>query len=154
MDGGSFIRRAKVCGVILRVCSNLARDAACSLRKIHEHASTSLATGEHILSDLPRKSNHSANFFRPTQMKSRLLEELKKTSSMQTSTHKTLLQGDFWHGNLIRGVAGELMLIDWQYARWDSDVSLDVYLFLLAGALANTPVEIREIKLVERRNIF
>lgn len=120
---------------------DLARDAARSLRKIHEHASTSLAAGEHILSDLPRKIESFRKLFSPNADESRLLEELEKTSSMQTSTHKTLLQGDFWHGNLIRGVAyGELMLIDWQYARWDSDVSLDVYLFLLAGALANTPV--------------
>jgi hypothetical protein len=29
------------------------------------------------------------------------------------------------------------MFIDWQYSHWSTDVSLDVYLFLMAGALAS-----------------
>lgn len=119
---------------------DLAQDAARSLREIHEHASTPLITGERILSDLPRKIESFRKLFSPSVDESRLLEELERTSSMQASTHKTLLQGDFWHGNLIRDAAyRQLMLIDWQYARWDTNVSLDVYLFLLAGALSNTP---------------
>jgi aminoglycoside phosphotransferase (APT) family kinase protein len=118
----------------------LARDVAHSLRKIHEHASTPLASGERTPSDLPRKIESFRKLFSPNADESRLLNELEQTVSKQNVTHKTLLQGDFWHGNLIRDAKyGELMLIDWQYARWDSDVSLDVYLFLLAGALANTP---------------
>lgn len=119
---------------------DLARDAARALREIHEHASTPLVAGECIPSDLPHKIESFRKLFSPGADESRLLEAMEQTASMQTSTHKTLLQGDFWHGNLIRGAAyNELMLIDWQYARWDTDVSLDVYLFLLAGALANTP---------------
>jgi hypothetical protein len=38
------------------------------------------------------------------------------------------------------------MLVDWQFARWSVDVSMDVYFFLLAGALSatrNIPVEER-----------
>jgi hypothetical protein len=32
----------------------------------------------------------------------------------------------------------KLVLIDWQFARWSADVSMDVYFFLLAGALSAT----------------
>jgi hypothetical protein len=118
----------------------LARDAAHSLRQIHERASTPLVASERTPSDLPLKIKSFRKLFLPNADESRLLNELEQTELMQGATHKTLLQGDFWHGNLIRDAKhGELMLIDWQYARWDTNVSLDVYLFLLAGALANTP---------------
>lgn len=117
----------------------LSRDAARSLREIHERASKPLAAGERLPSDLPRKIETFRKLFSPSEEESRALQELEQAHGLESlPTFKTLLQGDFWHGNLIRGAAhGELMLIDWQYARWDSDVSLDVYLFLLAGALAN-----------------
>ncbi|MBI5932762.1 MAG: aminoglycoside phosphotransferase family protein [Chloroflexi bacterium] len=117
----------------------LASDAARSLREVHERAAKPLAAGERVPSDLPRKIEAFRKLFSPSEAESRLLAELEQAASAQASTHKTLIQGDFWHGNIIRGAKhGDLMLIDWQYARWDSDVSLDVYLFLLAGALANT----------------
>lgn len=120
----------------------LASDAARSLREIHEHASRPVVAGEHIPSDLPRKIETFRKLFPLNADESCLLTELEQVNLAQTFTHKTLLQGDFWHGNLIRSAAhGELMLIDWQYARWDFNVSLDVYLFLLAGALANTPAD-------------
>lgn len=120
----------------------LARDAARSLREVHERASRPLAADERIPSDLPRKIESFRKLFSPSEAESRLLAELEQAASAQASTHNTLLQGDFWHGNLIRGAErGELMLIDWQYARWDTDVSLDVYLFLLAGALSNSPTD-------------
>jgi hypothetical protein len=40
----------------------------------------------------------------------------------------------------------KLMFVDWQFASWSVDVSMDVYFFLLAGALyatGNGPVEQR-----------
>ena len=56
-----------------------------------------------------------------------------------TATHKVLIQGDFWHGNMIRDEArGKLLFVDWQFARWSVDVSMDIYFFLLAGALSAT----------------
>ena len=125
----------------------LARDAARSLREVHERAAKPLAAGERVPSDLPRKIEAFRKLFSPSEAESRLLAELEQAASAQVSTHKTLIQGDFWHGNIIRGAKnGDLMLIDWQYARWDSDVSLDVYLFLLAGALANTPLHDAQAK--------
>ncbi len=126
---------------------DLARDAARSLREIHERASKPLAASERVPSDLPRKIEAFRKFFSPSEEESRLLTEFEQAVSAQVSTHQTLIQGDFWHGNIIRGAKhGDLMLIDWQYARWDSDASLDVYLFLLAGALANTPTDDAQAK--------
>lgn len=122
--------------------TELARDAAGVLRSLHERAAQPLAAGGRVPSDLPRKIETFRKLFSPGDTESRWLAELERSVLSQTSTHKTLIQGDFWLGNIIRGEGrGELMLIDWQYARWDSDVSLDVYLFLLAGALINTPAD-------------
>jgi hypothetical protein len=54
-----------------------------------------------------------------------------------------LIQGDFWHGNMIRDQKRHsLMFVDWQFARWSVDVSMDVYFFLLAGALSAVDDEI------------
>lgn len=61
----------------------------------------------------------------------------KLNENLSNGNERVLLHGDFWHGNLIHEKKSKnLMVVDWQYARWSSDVSLDVYLFLLAGALA------------------
>ena len=60
-----------------------------------------------------------------------------------SASHKILIQGDFWHGNIIRDKKrGNLKFVDWQFARWSVDVSMDVYFFLLAGALSATENEV------------
>jgi len=69
------------------------------------------------------------------------LSDLVKTveSNLATASHKVLIQGDFWHGNMIQDEKHKkLMFVDWQFAHWSVDVSLDVYFFLLAGALSAT----------------
>jgi hypothetical protein len=64
------------------------------------------------------------------------LASMVKKSVLEAS-HKVLIQGDFWHGNMMQDKKREkLMFIDWQFARWSVDVSMDVYFFLLAGALS------------------
>jgi hypothetical protein len=79
--------------------------------------------------------------FKPSADEERALSELVNTVNerLKTASHKVLLQGDFWHGNMIRDKQrGTLMLVDWQFARWSADVSVDVFFFLLAGALSAT----------------
>lgn len=63
-----------------------------------------------------------------------------------SATHKILIQGDFWHGNMIRDKKRKnFIFVDWQFARWSVDVSMDVYFFLLAGVLsANENEEARQ----------
>jgi Ecdysteroid kinase-like family len=72
------------------------------------------------------------------------LARLVETENIRTESakHKVLIQGDFWHGNMIRDKQrGNLMFVDWQFARWSVDVSMDVYFFLLAGVLSATENE-------------
>lgn len=133
----------------------LAREAARSLREVHDRASKPLEAGERVPSDLPRKIQAFRELFSPNEDELRLLSELAQVCSSRAATRKTLIQGDFWHGNLIRGAAhGGLVFIDWQYARWDTDVSLDVYLFLLAGALANVSAAAAEEKARRARELL
>jgi hypothetical protein len=69
----------------------------------------------------------------------RALDALIEAVDLRTASasHRILLQGDFWHGNMIRDKKRRnLIFVDWQFARWSVDVSMDVYFFLLAGALS------------------
>ena len=69
------------------------------------------------------------------QILSNLEDEVK--ALQEKAIYKVLIQGDFWHGNILRNTENRnLMIIDWQYSRWSIDASLDLYLLLLAGALA------------------
>jgi hypothetical protein len=72
------------------------------------------------------------------------LAALVETVDLRTASasHKILIQGDFWHGNMIRDKKRRnLIFVDWQFARWSVDVSMDVFFFLLAGALSATENE-------------
>lgn len=113
----------------------IVREAGRLLGELHRRACRPLEeTAAPFL--FPRMANLFRSLFSLAEEEERLLARLEQACQI-SSAQMTLLQGDFWHGNLLRSAAhGGLMLVDWQYARWDSDVSLDVYLFLMAGALA------------------
>jgi hypothetical protein len=91
--------------------------------------------------DFEGKLNKFRASFPLTADEERALSELANTLSqrLKAVSHKVLIQGDFWHGNMIRDrQRGRLMFVDWQFARWSADVSIDVFFFLLAGALSAT----------------
>jgi aminoglycoside phosphotransferase (APT) family kinase protein len=120
----------------------LAVDAARSLRDILDQTATSLAKGEQISSDFPQKVDKFKELYSLTESENRVIADLleRLETVRARASHKVLIQGDFWHGNMIREAHhGHLMFVDWQYSRWVTDVSLDVYLFLLAAALASVP---------------
>ena len=115
----------------------LSREAALSLRTLHDRVSFSLDNREKASSDFSRKAEAFIKIYSPSDEELRALSELTGCYMAQTANFRTMIQGDFWHGNIIRDAAhGNLVFVDWQYARWSTDVSLDVYLFLLAGAVA------------------
>jgi len=121
---------------------SLAVDAAESLRDMVDATATQLADGENVPTDTMQKIEKFKEMYRFTEREDQAILGLIKyiESIRKKATHKVLIQGDFWHGNMIRNsIHGKLMFVDWQYSRWSTDVSLDVYLFLLAGALANAP---------------
>jgi aminoglycoside phosphotransferase (APT) family kinase protein len=120
----------------------LAVDAAQSLRDILNQTATPLTVGEQVSLDFPQKVEKFKRLYPLTENGNRILADIVKQLEADRArvSHKVLIHGDFWHGNLIREAQhGNLMLVDWQNSRWATDVSLDVYLFLLAGALASAP---------------
>ncbi len=129
--------------------SALAKESARLLRHLNRLTESPIERGESLDSRFPEKAAKFRELFQITPEEDRVLSDLAKTldSSMAKASHKVLIQGDFWHGNMIRDEKqGKLMFVDWQFARWSVDVSLDVYFFLLAGALSatgNGPVEQR-----------
>lgn len=143
LDGKSWLRTSqKKFWRDARQVRDLFTDAAHSLRELNEYTAIALKSGEASkLSFIPKiEKFRQINVLtdNESQALTDLIDQLAVRAS--TATHKVLLQGDFWHGNTIRGsVYGKLMLLDWQYSRWSTDISLDVYMFLLAGALATVP---------------
>jgi Phosphotransferase enzyme family len=122
----------------------LGRDAAHSLRNLNR------------LTERPREENEAQNarwlekvekfkdLFQLTPEEEHILSNLAEAVKVRTTSasHQVLIQGDFWHGNMIRDEKRRsLMFIDWQFAHWSVDVSMDVYFFLLAGALSATKNE-------------
>src|SRR5215207_2691612 len=119
----------------------LARDAARSLRALNDLTESPIQERESLDPEFQKKADKFRELFQLAPMEDRALADLTATVNgmAATATHKVLIQGDFWHGNMIRDEArGKLMFIDWQFARWSPDVSMDVYFFLLAGALSST----------------
>lgn len=117
-------------------------DAARALREMNEYTATLVSRDDSNLSDFPLKISKFQELFVLSENERAALDEIIILQKKQVTdfTHKVLLQGDFWHGNIVRGKPhGKLMLLDWQYSRWSRDVSLDVYMFLLAAALASVP---------------
>ncbi len=120
--------------------SALANTAARVLRDLNRLTESPLEVGESPDLSFSVKADKFKNLFPLTFEEEQILSELVQVVERNTSaaTHKVIIQGDFWHGNMIRDEAQGLKLIDWQFARWSADVSMDVYFFLLAGALSAT----------------
>jgi hypothetical protein len=118
--------------------ASLSREAAKLLRELHRlTASPPAASGPLDRSFSARTETFQA-LFSLTVEEQVVLAEVEHALREQeaSATHLVIVQGDFWHGNMIRHERHGLRLIDWQFARWSADVSMDVYFFLLAGALS------------------
>lgn len=127
--------------------SLLAREAARTLRNLNRLTETPIEEHDAIDSQFPEKVEKFRSLFALTRQEEEALATLVEILNARTASakHQVLIQGDFWHGNMIRdGKRGNLRFVDWQFARWSADVSLDVYFFLLAGALSATKTESTE----------
>jgi len=119
------------------------------LRNLNNRTATPIQPGEVLDSDFQKPIDKFRELFQVGSEEDQALSGLVKIvkNSRAAASHKVLIQGDFWHGNMIReGARGRLKFVDWQFARWSVDVSMDVYFFLLAGALSASgygPVEQR-----------
>jgi Phosphotransferase enzyme family len=127
----------------------LAKEAARTLRALNQLTESPKEPDESLNVNFQSKADKFRELFQLNREEDRLLLELVKlvNEGSKAAPHKVLIQGDFWHGNMIRDKQrGALMFVDWQFARWSVDASLDLYFFLLAGALSatgNGPVEER-----------
>ena len=124
-----------------RQVTALARQAAGTMRALNEMTARPVQQPIEISLTLQKNADTFRGLFRLTTDEEDALSELVSivNEKSRTVSQEVLIQGDFWHGNMIRDKKGEtLRLVDWQFARWSTDVSLDVYFFLLAGALAAT----------------
>ena len=120
----------------------LATDAGKYLAEILDQTTTPLTAENHPISDFDKKAEKYKLMHTLLDAEIDAVSELKNVigTIYRTATHKILVHGDYWHGNMIRAKShGELMLVDWQYSHWHVDAALDVYLFLLASALAAAP---------------
>ncbi len=117
--------------------SALAVKVAHSLRVLDDGTARRLEVDDPILRDFASKAKRFQELFALSEKESQGLAELLDFANRRyaAATHKVLIQGDFWHGNLIQEPNhDELKFVDWQFARWSVDVSLDVYFFIMTGA--------------------
>ncbi|HEY3473219.1 MAG TPA: phosphotransferase [Anaerolineales bacterium] len=117
----------------------LATEAARSLRELNQLTASPIGAEEQLVSEFHRKAAKFREIFSTNTEENHALSDLTTVldDRSRRSSHKVVVQGDFWHGNMIRHKQrGRLMFVDWQFAHWSVDVSLDVYFFLLAGALS------------------
>jgi Phosphotransferase enzyme family. len=125
----------------------LAREAAHALRDLNRLTEIPIEDVESKDARFHEKAEKFRELFQITGEEERALTALVETLNIRTTSakHKVLIQGDFWHGNMIRDKKRKnLIFVDWQFARWSVDVSMDVYFFLLAGALSATKNEVIE----------
>ncbi len=123
----------------------LAKEAAHSLRDLNRLTESPIEDLESKDARFLEKAEKFRDLFQITGEEEGALKALVETLNIRTTSakHKVLIQGDFWHGNMIRDKKRKnLMFVDWQFARWSVDVSMDVYFFLLAGALSATENEV------------
>jgi hypothetical protein len=119
----------------------LAREAARTLRDLNQLTARPVQRAGDLRLDLQNKADKFRELFNLSTDEDRVVSELVRAVNemSKTASQQVLIQGDFWHGNMIRNKkGGSLMFVDWQFARWSVDVSVDVYFFLLAGALSAT----------------
>lgn len=113
--------------------------AAKTLREIHDLASVKLVKDEIILSDFNKKADTFLEMFGFDDDENQVVRKLisRAAAHSDLADTKVMIHGDFWHGNIIRREEDDrFFLIDWQFARWAKDASMDVYLFPLAAAVA------------------
>jgi hypothetical protein len=138
LHGESLTRAAK--GILWKnvdYTKALAVKVARSLRFLNEGTACRLQADDPALSNFALKAKKFQELYSLSQREQHGLDDLVSSSSLKyaQATHKVLIQGDFWHGNMIQEYERrELKFVDWQFARWSVDVSLDVYLFIMAGA--------------------
>ena len=119
--------------------AKLAREAARTLRDLNQRTARPAQQIDTWEIELQNKADKFRELFRLNTDEEYALSELVSAVKLKskTASHEVLIQGDFWHGNMIRDKKrGTLRFVDWQFARWSMDVSMDVYFFLLAGALS------------------
>ena len=124
-----------------RQVAGLAREAARTLRDLNRLTARPIQRAGDRQLDLQNKIDTFRELFRLNAEEERALAEMISLvgERSKAAIQEVLIQGDFWHGNMIRDrKRGMLMFVDWQFARWSIDVSIDVYFFLLAGALSAT----------------
>jgi hypothetical protein len=117
----------------------LATEAAHSLRELHRRTESPAGQDAPAPSGFHLKAERFRELFQTHPDEDHALRDLTSLidEAGQRASHRVIVQGDFWHGNMIRHRdRGNLMFVDWQFARRSVDVSLDVYFFLLAGALS------------------
>lgn len=122
---------------------SLSREAAHLLRELHRLTASPPATPGPLDRSFSARAEKFQALFSLTVEEQVVLAEVERAlrEHEASATRHVLIQGDFWHGNMIRQEEHGLRLIDWQFARWSGDVSMDVYFFLLAGALSATESE-------------
>ena len=123
----------------------LAREAARSLRNLNRLTESPIEQVGSKDTRFPEIAEKFKDLFQISSEEERAVAALVETVDIRTASasHKILIQGDFWHGNMIRDKKRRnLIFVDWQFARWSVDVSMDVYFFLLAGALSATENEV------------
>jgi phosphotransferase family enzyme len=125
----------------------LAKEAARSLRNLNRFTESPIEQVESKDTRFPDIAQKFKELFQIGAEEEQALTAMVELVNNRTAsaTHKILIQGDFWHGNMIRDKKRRnLIFVDWQFARWSVDVSMDVYFFLLAGALSATENEAAE----------
>lgn len=124
-----------------RRVSSLSREAARTLRDLHRLTARPVRQEDGSYLNLQTKVDTFRKLFPLRVEEDQALSDLLKTidETSKTASRAVIIQGDFWHGNMIHDKKrGRLRFVDWQFAHWSTDVSLDVYFLLLAGALSAT----------------
>jgi hypothetical protein len=129
----------------------LAREAAQNLQELNRLTARPVDVERRkvLELDLQRKADAFREVFQLSTEEEQGLADLVRTVNepLRIASHEVLIQGDFWHGNMIREKQRErLMFVDWQFARWSTDISMDLYFFLLAGALSATGDDSRQAR--------
>lgn len=123
--------------------------AAKTLRNFLDMTATKLEINEAIQSNFLEKTEKFKQMYALQSVEIKVVDELQKEIELseRQASHRILIHGDYWHGNIIlEPEYSNYMLVDWQYSCWTNNASQDVYLFLLAGALATIPnIEAPEI---------
>lgn len=129
----------------------LLQQAAAWLRQLHQYAARPEEAGmvdeaSTLEADFGRKADAFAGIFPlPAAAQEELGRLTRQVAQAQANAAGcTLLQGDFWPGNVLLPDAADdaapaMTLVDWQFSRWDRHTTLDVYLFIIVCAVKSTP---------------